>query len=219
MRRLRILVLVRTGLVPPPTMEGYSDKEIAEWKVEFDVITTLREMGHEVRAIGVFDDLAPIRKEIREWSPHIAFMMLEEFHGLAAYDSAVVTYLELMRMPYTGCNPRGLMLSRDKALSKKILRFHHIPTPRFAVCPRGRSVPKLPRLKFPLIVKSLIAVVAMGAALYWVAGPLETWLTAGGWWKVGMMTLLVFGGAAVYFGLLFLLGVRKGDFHGRQPGE
>jgi D-alanine-D-alanine ligase len=157
-------VLVREGLVPPDTLEGHSEKEIAEWKVEFDVATTLRELGHQVRAIGVFDDLAPIRKAIREWSPHICFMLLEEFHGLATYDSAVVTYLELMRTPYTGCNPRGLMLSRDKAISKKILRFHRIPTPRFAVCPQGRSVKRLPRLRFPLMVKSVIEDASFGIA-------------------------------------------------------
>lgn len=162
MRRLRILVLVREGLVPPPSMEGHSDKEIAVWKVEFDVVATLREMGHEVRAIGLFDDLAPIRHAIREWRPHIAFMMLEEFHGLAIYDSAVVSYLELMRTPYTGCNPRGLMLSRDKAVSKKILRFHRIRTPRFTVCPRYRSVKKLPYLRYPLIVKSVVEDASFG---------------------------------------------------------
>jgi D-alanine-D-alanine ligase len=164
MKRRRILVLVREGLVPPPSMEGYSDKEISVWKVEFDVVATLREMGHEVQPVGVFDDLAPIRRAIREWRPHIAFMMLEEFHGLATYDSAVVSYLELMRTPYTGCNPRGLMLSRDKAVSKKILRFHRIPTPRFTVCPRRRSVKKLPHLRYPLIVKSVIEDASFGIA-------------------------------------------------------
>ncbi|MCL4207173.1 MAG: ATP-grasp domain-containing protein [Pirellulaceae bacterium] len=164
MKPRRILVLVREGLVPPESMEGYSDKEIAVWKVEYDVVTTLREMGHEVRAVGVFDDLSPIRRAIREWRPHIAFMMLEEFHGLATYDSAVVAYLELMRTPYTGCNPRGLMLSRDKAVSKKILRFHRIPTPRFAVCPRRRSVKKLNQLRYPLIVKSVIEDASFGIA-------------------------------------------------------
>lgn len=164
MRPLRILVLVREGLIPPPTIEGHSDQEIAEWKAEYDVIATLNEMGHEVRAVGVFDDLTPIRRAIKEWSPHIAFMLLEEFHGLGVYDSAIAGYLELMRLPYTGCNPRGLMLSRDKALSKKILRFHRIPTPRFAVFPLGRSVKRLPKLKFPLIVKSVVEDASFGIA-------------------------------------------------------
>ena len=54
---MRVLVLVHEDLVPPDTLEGYSDKEIQEWKTEYDVITTLREMGHDVRTLGVRDDL------------------------------------------------------------------------------------------------------------------------------------------------------------------
>ncbi len=32
---------------------------------------------------------------------------------------AVASYLELMQQPYTGCNPIGLMLSKDKAIAKE----------------------------------------------------------------------------------------------------
>lgn len=154
MKKLRILALVREGLVPPESMDGYSEKEIAEWKAEFDVVSTLRHLGHEVNAIGVYDDLAPIRTAIKEWQPDIAFMLLEEFHGVASYDHAIVSYLELMRQPYTGCNPRGLLLSKDKALSKKILSYHRIPTPKFVMFPKGRSAKVPKRLEFPLLVKA-----------------------------------------------------------------
>ncbi len=58
-------------------------------------------------------------------------------------------------LPYTGCNPRGLMLARDKALSKKLLAYHRLAVPEFIVVRRGAR-PRLPRrLHFPLIVKSL----------------------------------------------------------------
>ena len=69
-----------------------------------------------------------------------------------------------------------------------------------------------------LILKSVLASVAMGGMLFWFAGSLEQWVSAGGWWKVGRLSLLVVGGVVVYFGLLFLTGVRKGDFHGK-PSE
>jgi len=48
------------------------------------------------------------------------------------------------------------LLSRDKALSKKILAYHRIPTPRFAVFPIGRKVARPKRLDFPLFVKSVV---------------------------------------------------------------
>ena len=81
---------------------------------------------------------------------------MEAFADVGVFDQNVVSYLELLRMPYTGCNPRGLTLARDKALAKKLLAYHRIPVPEFVVVPRGTKA-KLPtRLGFPLIVKSLI---------------------------------------------------------------
>lgn len=65
-------------------------------------------------------------------------------------------------MPYTGCNPRGLMLARDKALSKKLLAYHRIPVPDFFVVPRGRAARLPKRMDFPLIVKSLFCEASVG---------------------------------------------------------
>jgi D-alanine-D-alanine ligase len=137
MKKLRVLVLMHEDLVPPDSLKGYEEKEIQQWKTEYDVVHALRHMGHDVRPLGVWDDLGKIRKEIEDWQPHIAFNLLEEFHGVAVYDQHVVSYLELMRQPYTGCNPRGLLLSHDKSLCKQILVYHRILTPKFAVYPRG----------------------------------------------------------------------------------
>jgi D-alanine-D-alanine ligase len=89
---------------------------------------------------------------------------LEEFHGVGTYDQHVVSYLELMRQPYTGCNPAGLFITHDKALTKKILTYHRIPTPRFAFCPIGRAVPRPKRLAFPLLVKSVHEDASLGIA-------------------------------------------------------
>jgi D-alanine-D-alanine ligase len=61
----------------------------------------------------------------------------------------------LLRVPYTGCNPRGLVLARGKDLSKKLLIYHRIPLPAFAVFPPRRKIRRPPRLGLPLIVKSL----------------------------------------------------------------
>ena len=162
MKRLRVLVLMHEDLVPPASLDGYGEKEIAQWKSEYDVITTLGEMGHRVRPLGVSDDLGVVRKAIVEWKPHVTFNLLEEFHGVAVYDQHVVSYLELMRQPYTGCNPRGLMLAHDKALSKQVLAYHRIRTPRFAVFEVGRAIRRPKRLEFPLLVKSVVEEASLG---------------------------------------------------------
>jgi D-alanine-D-alanine ligase len=148
-------------LVPPEPLNGH-DPSRADWKTEYDVVSTLRKLGHEVRPLGVKSDLGVIRTAVDEWRPHIAFNLLEEFDGLAVYDQNVVSYLELLRMPYTGCNPRGLMLARDKALAKKLFSFHNIPFPEFMVAPQGRAVKRPAWLTFPLIVKSITEEASLG---------------------------------------------------------
>jgi len=153
-RKLCVLVLMHDYMVPPEDVSGY-DLMTVQWKTEHDVLVTLREMGHEVHPLGVGDDLSVVRRTVEEWKPDIVFNMMEAFHELGTFDHNVVSYLELLRVPYTGCNPRGLMLSRDKALSKTILHYHRIPVPEFTVVHMGRKVRRPKRLKFPLIVKSL----------------------------------------------------------------
>ena len=154
MKPLRTLVVVHSSLVPPATLEGYSHKEIAEWRTEYDVIGTLRKAGHTVQTLGVLDSLTELRTALIDSKPDVVFNLLEEFNGIVTYDQHVVAYLELMRQPYTGCNPRGLLLARDKVLCKQLLAFHRIPTPQFAVFRRGERFRVPRRLRFPLFVKS-----------------------------------------------------------------
>lgn len=161
MKPLRVLVLVHEDLVPPDTVEGI-DLSTVEWRTEYEVVNTLREIGHEVRPLGVQHELAVIRQAVDEWKPHIAFNLLEEFSGVAIYDQNVVSYLELLKVPYTGCNPRGLMLARDKGLAKKILYYHRIPILEFITVPLGRSIKRPKELSFPLIVKSVSEEASLG---------------------------------------------------------
>src|SRR5262245_60817398 len=155
MRRLRVLVLMDSDFVPPDSTKGYTPQQIHEWKTEYDVVSTLRHAGHEVRPLGVHDELKPVRDEIEGFKPDAVFMLLEEFQGEVIYDQNVASYLELMRIPYTGCNPRGLVLARGKDLSKTLVHYHRIAVPQFVVFPMHRRVKRPARLAFPLIVKSL----------------------------------------------------------------
>jgi len=161
-RKLRVAVLMHPSMLPPESLEGYSEQEVYEWKTEYDVVTTLRELGHEVQPLGVADELGPIRTLIEEWKPDIVFNLLEEFLGRQDFDHLVVGFLELMQVAYTGCHPRGLMLARDKALSKKLLAYHHLTVPKFAAYPRGRRIHRPKGLDFPVIVKSQVHEASLG---------------------------------------------------------
>jgi D-alanine-D-alanine ligase len=164
MRKLRVLLLMHDYQVPPADVAGH-DLETASWKTEHDVLTTVRdELQHDVHVLGVKDDLVGIRQANEEFKPHIAFNLMEAFHEVGTFDQNVVSYLELLRLSYTGCNPRGMLLARDKALSKKLMHYHRIAVPEFAVVLRGRKVRLSKRLKFPLMVKSLTQEASIGIA-------------------------------------------------------
>jgi len=154
-RKFRVIMLADEKLLPVGDLKDFSEKQRELRKTEFDVRDALEELGHEVVAIGVSDDLSSIRGAIDAHKPHIAFNLVEEFGGIGRFDQHVVSYLELCRQPYTGCNPRGLTLARDKALTKKILAYVGIKVPEFAVFPKRRAFKRPEQLAFPLFVKSL----------------------------------------------------------------
>jgi len=155
-RTHKILVLVHPDCVPPDTIEGLTDAEMASFKTEFDVVATLKNMGHHVRVLGVSHDLWTIRQAVEDFKPYVVFNLLEEFAGVGVFDTHVAAYLEALRVPYTGCNPRGLMIAHNKGLAKMVCRYHRIPVPAFHVFPIGqRKVAPPKRLRYPMIVKSL----------------------------------------------------------------
>jgi D-alanine-D-alanine ligase len=152
-QRYRVLVLLDKRLVPPETITG-NEENAAEWRMEYDVVSTLKSSGHDVTVLGVFDDLSVIRTAVEETKPHIAVNLLEDFAGSCTMAQNVVGYLELLKIQYTGCNPRGLMIAFDKALSKKILAYHRIAVPQVAMFPKNRRFRKGLKLPYPLLVKS-----------------------------------------------------------------
>ncbi len=166
MTKKRVLVLVHIDLIPPDnlTKEEINSEEFEyrPWITEYNVIEALKDLGHEVRVVGVYSDLMVLRSAIDEFKPHIIFNLLEEFDGKVLLDQNVVSYLELLKVKYTGCNPRGLMLARDKALAKKLMSYHRIRTPGFQVF-KSRSKTKISKkLKYPLIVKCLYQDASLG---------------------------------------------------------
>ncbi len=162
MKKLRVLVLMHEDLVPPKSIEGLSEKQIQPFRTEWHVMQGLRALEHETGEIGVHDDLRPLRESIETFRPHVVFNVLEEFHGVTMYGQAVISFIELLRAPYTGSNPRGLMLAHDKVLTKKILSYHRLPIPRFAVFPLGKKARLTRRLGLPLLVKSTFESASLG---------------------------------------------------------
>jgi D-alanine-D-alanine ligase len=162
MKRYRILLMVHEALVPPDDVSKLTEDEIDKFRTEYNALAALTNLGHNVQVIGIGDRLTDLRTSIRDFEPHVVFNLLDEFSGIESYDHYVVAYLELKRQPYTGCNPRGMMISRDKVLTKQVLASHRIATPAFRLIPFGRRFREPKRLRFPLFVKSATEDASLG---------------------------------------------------------
>ncbi len=165
---MKILVLLHSDLVPPEKFSSKKEWAQSDCKTEYDVVNGLRALGHKLYILGIDTDLKPLREAVQTFKPKLIFNLLEEFDGEGVFDQNVVSYLELLRVPYTGCNPRGLILGRDKALSKKVLKYHRVKTPEFHIFEFSKNIKKESQIKiptsvkFPLFVKLLYEEASLG---------------------------------------------------------
>src|SRR5882757_210062 len=135
------------------TSEALREKE--DRPTEADVITCLKGLGHEVDTLPVHEDVSNMVEKIRTFAPSVVFNLCESFFNDRAKEPNIPALLELMRVRYTGANPEALMLSKDKALAKTILVYHHIRVPRFVLSRKTYPLRRLRRFKFPAFVKPL----------------------------------------------------------------
>lgn len=151
-------MLTHAYMIPPDDLDDRDDPRIESCRTEFDIRDALISLGHDVTIIGLDDDITPVREAIEEWEPDIVFNLMEAFAENGALAYYVVSYLDMIGVPYTGCNPRGLLLASDKALSKQILTYHRIRVPKFFTLPHNRkiNISKVSKFPYPMIVKSAI---------------------------------------------------------------
>ena len=134
--------------------EEFADKE--NYGTEGDVHRALVDEGHDVRLLGLFDDVQPLLDEVKEHKPDLIFNLVELFHNVTHWDKNIVALIEMLGIPHTGASSATLFLCNDKAMCKKILRFHRVRTPRFHTFYRGTGLVWMPAtVKFPCIVKPL----------------------------------------------------------------
>lgn len=130
-------------------------KDRTNFATEADVQGALLDNGYEVRMLGLFKDLQPLLEELKEFKPDVVFNTVDTFRDVTGLDKNVAGLFEMLNVPYTGASPAALFICNDKALSRKVLRYHRVRGPRFQTFYRGHRV-WLPRtLKLPCIVKPL----------------------------------------------------------------
>lgn len=126
--------------------EGEGDPVLAQLEA------ALGANGHESSRLMVDATVEPVVASLRASEPELVFNMAESFAGRSALESNVAALLNLLNLRYTGSSPAGLIQAGDKTLTKKVLMFHSIPTPKFAAVYRG-AVDFAGDLQFPLIIK------------------------------------------------------------------
>jgi len=155
-KKLRVLALFDAGSPVHPDHDLVDELKTDDWKTEANVLGALRSLGCQVEHHVLHDDLGALRSKLDAFQPAIVFNLADEFRNNRSFDQNIASLLELDGVPFTGCGSTGLMLCKHKAISKKILSYHRIRVPDFAVIPHaGRSKSRPARLRFPLIVKPM----------------------------------------------------------------
>jgi D-alanine-D-alanine ligase len=154
MKALKIVLLFDVCIkLTPDEYNNYWNTP--DWKTERDVRNTLQKLGHEVIPFGIYDDIEPFLKLVREEKPDLVFNMSEAFSGKRDFEPNLTALMQLVGVPFTGAGPMSLQLCKDKGLTKVILGYHQIQTPKFLVAKKGKALPSLKKFQFPAIIKPL----------------------------------------------------------------
>jgi D-alanine-D-alanine ligase len=105
--------------------------------------------GNTVGYIPVYQDGKWIEK-LRKGKFDLAFNMCEGIDGIAALESAVISVLELFKIPFTGASSYSTAVCLRKHVINGLLEKSGLPIPRFACIRRGDP---LVSVGFPAIVK------------------------------------------------------------------
>ncbi len=155
-KKLKVLMLFYSPYQKP---RGYDYKEeFADpdnMYTEKDVLEALTTLGHDVRLLGIYDDISPLFEEIKENTFDVIFNMMEVFNDQTHLEKNLAALLEVLGIPFTGASSGVLYLCNNKALHKKILNFHRVKVPRFHDFSRGSKVFLPAKFKLPAMIKPL----------------------------------------------------------------
>jgi D-alanine-D-alanine ligase len=152
-KKLKVLVL--SDGTSPTTVDQDFTKEMKtkDWKTEADVMTALGQLGYTAEHLAIYDDVDLVRQKLETFAADILFNLVEQFRNQPGFDQNIASFFELQGLPFTGCGATGLTLCKHKGISKKIIHYHGIHVPQFAVIPRGQRIARPKQLGFPILVK------------------------------------------------------------------
>jgi D-alanine-D-alanine ligase len=145
----RVAILYNEPSLPPDHPDAYSEREVLETVAQ--VAHVLGQTNCLVSKLGLSRDPAPLIETVRRDRPDVVFNLFEGLADWGDTEIYCIGLLEWLRVPFTGCPLRATCLSRDKALTKDLLRSAGLPTANSMLI-HGLPVPEC-RLQWPVIVK------------------------------------------------------------------
>jgi D-alanine-D-alanine ligase len=131
---------------------GMSQEETAEFDSEITIgaiCDALAALGHTPVRIGNIRALTEQLARGERWDA--VFNFCEGLRGVSR-EAQVPALLEAYDIPYVFSDPLTLALTLDKAMTKRVIRDHGIPTTDFAVIETIEDAKKI-ELPFPLFLK------------------------------------------------------------------
>ena len=164
MPRKKLKVLALFDAMGPPPADGDLTAELRkeDRKTERNVLEAFGKLGHTAEHLIIFDDLDPLRQKLQSFQPDVIFNLADQFKNNRAFDQNIASFLELQGLCFTGCGSSGLLLCKNKGISKKILGYHRIHVPNFVMIARGKRIARPRYLNFPILVKPLKEEASLG---------------------------------------------------------
>ena len=125
-------------------MGGVSSEREISLKSGNAVANAFKNMGYNTAAIDIKDNVC---QTIKQAQIDIAFLVL---HGGWGENGSIQGLLEIMGIPYTGCDVISSAIAMDKEATKKIFLYHGIPIPEFKVLDKLTFEKELEAVKFSL---------------------------------------------------------------------
>jgi len=126
-----------------------------DWESEANILKVLQNAGHEVKLLGIHDDIQVLIYELRLNRPDLIFNLTEAFRGNRKFEPHIVSLFELMEVPFTGAGSAAVAICKDKGIAKKLLSFHRINVPDFLISKKSSPLRGLGSLEFPVFIKPL----------------------------------------------------------------
>jgi D-alanine-D-alanine ligase len=129
-RRLRVAVLHNTkerAIALNGSRPRDALAELDSVRTVNDYVAAISALGHDVIAL---DGNAGLPARLAEHPVDLCFNTCEGYRG-DSREAQVPALLEMLEMPYSASRVLAMAVTLDKAMTKRVLAYHGLPTPRF----------------------------------------------------------------------------------------